>query len=110
MCHLILLMPVLALPVFWFLPLPQALLIYLVILLLSAWIYYYIIIAMRREVIVGPETLLHSHGKVVGVADGILRVRVQSENWNATSTEKLKKDETIEVLSVDGLTLRVRKV
>lgn len=109
MCHVVLLLPFFGLPVFWLWPLSLALPIYLVILLLSVWVYYYTIVAMRRKVIVGPETLLHSCGEVESAPAGVLRVRVQSEHWSARSAEKLKPGDSIEVVGIDGLTLRVIK-
>ncbi|MEA3274090.1 MAG: NfeD family protein [Pseudomonadota bacterium] len=110
MCHLVLLLPLIGLPVFWLWPLSVALPVYLVILLLSAWVYYYAIVAMRKKVTVGPETLPHSRGEVVGADAGGFCVRVQSELWSASSREALKPGDAIEVVDVDGLTLRVTKV
>lgn len=109
MCHLILLMPIIGLPVFWLWPLGLALPVYLVILLLSSWVYYYAIVAMGRQVTVGPETLLHSRGEVVYAGEGGLQVRVQSELWSATFREDLQPGDTIEVVGIDGLTLKVTR-
>ena len=109
MCHLILLLPFFGLPVFWLWPLSVALPVYLVILLLSVWVYYYTIAAMRRKVIVGPETLLYSCGEVVSTPAGGLGVRVQSELWSVSSADDLKAGDSIEVVGVNGLTLSVEK-
>ena len=109
MCHLILLLPILGLPAFWIWPLSVALPVYLVVLLLSLWMYYYVIIAMRRKVTVGPETLVHCRGEVVQIDSSRLKVRVQSEIWSARSSDKLDTGDSIEVASIDGLTLNVTK-
>ena len=110
MCHLILLMPLLGLPLFWLWPLSLALPVYVVILLLSAWFYYYAMLAMRQVVVVGRETLLHTHGKVVRAEPRDLRVRVQSELWRARSGDDLHPGDDIEVIGVDGLRLRVKRL
>lgn len=110
MCHLVLGLPILGLPIFWLWPLDLALPVYLVILLLSGWVYYYTFAAMRRAVVVGPETLLHSHGQVVSVADGRVCVRVQSELWRADSDAELNPGDRVEVVGVDGLRLQVARL
>lgn len=110
MCHLILLLPLFGLPLFWIWPFELALPSYLAVLLLSGWVYWYAIAAMRRQVVIGPETLLHSQGEVVSrVADG-LRIRVQSELWGADGDEALKPGDAVEVVGIEGLRLRVKRL
>lgn len=109
MCHIVLLLPLFSLPVFWLWPLSLALPVYLLILLLSVWMYYYVIAAMRRKIIVGPESLLHSRGQVVDASAGKLHVRVHSDLWGASTNEVLNSGDSIEVVGVDGLMLRVKK-
>ena len=108
MCHLILLLPIFGLPLFWIWPLELALPSYLLVLLLSGWVYYYAIAAMRRQVAVGPETLLYSAGEVVSRDAEGLQVRVQSVLWSAHGDEALKTGDAIEVVGIEGLRLRVR--
>jgi membrane protein implicated in regulation of membrane protease activity len=109
MCHLILMLPVLGLPVFWLLPLSQALPIYGVILALSILVYVYVMRALHHPVETGAEEILHSTGKVVEVGAKDVSVRVHSEMWRAVSAEKLKPGDLVEVVGIDGLQLRVRK-
>jgi membrane protein implicated in regulation of membrane protease activity len=109
MCHLILMLPVLGLPVFWLLPLSEALPIYGVILALSILVYVYVMRAMHHPVETGAEEILHSTGKVVEVGAQDVSVRVHSEMWRAVSDEKLKPGDLVEVVGIDGLQLRVRK-
>jgi len=47
MCHLILLLPVIALPIFWLLPASQSVPAYAVVVAVSGWVYWYAIKAMR---------------------------------------------------------------
>lgn len=109
MCHVVLALPFIGLAVFWLWPLSVALPVYLVILFFSGWMYYYIMAAMRKPVTIGPETLVHSVGEVLADGADGLRVRVQSEVWAARSREVLRSGERVEVIGVDGLTLRVRR-
>ena len=110
MCHLILLVPLFALPVFWLWPLAYALPVYLVTLILSAWVYYYAAAMMRRQVVVGSEALRHSRGEVVSTNDGRLCVRVHGELWNAEASEPLRAGDRVEILDVVGVTLKVMAV
>lgn len=109
MCHLILMLPVLGLPIFWLLPLSEALPIYGVILALSILVYVYVMRAMHHPVQTGAEEILHSTGKVIEVGAKDVSVRVHSEMWRAVSSEKLKPGDLVEVVGIDGLQLRVRK-
>ena len=60
MCHLVLLLPILALPLFWFAPLAIAVPAYVVVLILSGWFYWLAVSAMRRPVHTGAEALAHT--------------------------------------------------
>lgn len=108
MCHLILLLPVLALPLFWLAPLSIAVPAYAAVLILSGGIYFLAVRAMHRPVQNGVEVLLHSHGEVLGREGNTFRVHVGSEFWNAESKDTLRPGDQVEVLAIDGLRLRVR--
>lgn len=109
MCHLILMLPVLGLPVFWLLPLSEALPAYGAILALSILVYVYVLRAMRHPVETGAEEILRSTGKVIEVGAKDIGVRVHSEMWRAVSAEKLQPGDVVEIIGIDGLRLRVRK-
>jgi len=110
MCHLILLMPVFALVVFWIWPLSVAGPVYAVISALSLWMYVYIWRAMQRPVLGGVEELLHSDGEVVEVNGNALRVRVHSEMWNAESKDSLQYGDHVKVVGMSGLILQVKRL
>ncbi len=110
MCHLPLMMPILGLAVYWFWPVSTATYIYIVILVLSAWLYYYVIKAMRRPVVSGMESILHSTGEVISSEGNTVRVRVQSEIWNAESTDELQASDRVEIIGIKGLQLKVRAI
>ena len=110
MCHLILLMPVISLVVFWIWPFSVAGPVYLLVTVLSVWMYVYIWRAMKRPVLGGAEELLHSEGEVVDVEGNTLHVRVHSEMWNAESKDTLQRGDHIKVVGLSGLILRVKRL
>ena len=110
MCHVLLILPLLALPVFWWLPLGIAAPTYAVVLGLSGATYAAALKAMRRPVVTGKEALLHGEGLVERDADGELSVRILGERWAARAEgQELKSGDRVTVAGKDGLTLRVRR-
>lgn len=109
MCHLVLLLPVISLPLFWLLPLTQAVPLYLGITAISALIYYLAIKAMRRPVVTGVEALLRSTGEVISKEGDTFRVRAHNDVWNAESTDNLQTGDCINIVALKGLTLVVRR-
>jgi len=109
MCHLVLLLPILALPLFWLAPLAIAAPAYALVVVLSGWIYWLAVSAMRRPVQTGAEALAHNTGEVIAREDGVLQVRVHSEIWNAESTDDLQPGDRIEVIGVEAMRLKVRR-
>lgn len=107
MCHLVLLLPLLALPVFWFEPPGVALAIYMPILALSLWVYWIAFKVMHRPVQTGREQLLQATGRVVHTTGGTIYVRIHGETWQAVSTDPLRSGDDVKVLEMDGLRLRV---
>lgn len=66
--------------------------------------------AMKSKPVSGKEGLLGATGKAVidiNAKDG--KVFMDGTYWNAVSDKKIKKDSEIEVLEVNGLTLKVKK-
>ncbi len=110
MCHLVLFMPVLALPIFWLLPVAPAVLLYLVILVLSGWLYYVMFKIMLKPRQTGAETLIDRCGKVIDIDGGFSHVRIGNEVWKAESRDTLHDHDTVKVIGRDGLTLRVSRL
>jgi membrane protein implicated in regulation of membrane protease activity len=110
MCHLVLLLPVLALPVFWLVPLSIAAPSYALVVVVSGWIYWLAIRAMRRPLKSGAETLIHTTGEVIGKADGMFQVRVGNEIWYAVCGEELQPGDHIEVTGFEAMRLKVCRV
>ncbi|HYW76013.1 MAG TPA: NfeD family protein [Gammaproteobacteria bacterium] len=110
MCHIILFLPVLALPVFWLVPLPIAGTLYLFILLFSAWMYYVVLTVMHQPARVGAETLLNRCGRVIRTQGQQCLIQLGNEIWSARSKGQLSPGDNVRVVSRDGLTLRVSPV
>lgn len=110
MCHLILLLPVVALPVFWLLPTGAAVVLYAAVLAASIGVYWLVLQAMRAPVVTGVEALLNQTGTVRGVDGRKASVWVSSELWSAdVEPGALKVGDAVEVVGTVGLLLRVRK-
>lgn len=111
MCHLILLAPLLALPLFWVMPLDSALLIYLILVLMATGFYWAIVTTMTRGVEVGVEGLAGAGGEVVGIRrkgkNGRYLVRSRGELWSARCAEDLAVGERVRVRALDGVGVRV---
>jgi membrane protein implicated in regulation of membrane protease activity len=113
MCHLILLMPVVALPIFWLMPLNLAIPIYMIIGLIAGFLYWLIAKSMRKQPETGSESLIGAAGEVVsklGPGDHAkYLVRSQGELWSANSPDLLQTGETVSIAAVDGIRLIVRR-
>lgn len=107
MCHLVLFMPVFALPIFWLLPLPLAAGIYAVIVALSAWLYYIVFKIMHRAPLIGLETLSDARGRVLQADGRFGFVRIGNELWKAEADHELRDNDDVKVVARHGFVLRV---
>ncbi len=113
MCHLILFMPLLGLPLFWLLPIGYALPSYAVIVLVSAFLYRLITRAMRKPLQDGFQSLIGTESEVVSrLSPGNLAkylVRSQGELWSAYSTDNLQPGEAVNIVAVKGIGVVVER-
>ena len=108
MCHLILFLPIFALPLFGIFPLDTALPLYLFILGISLVLYFKIFQAMCRRVCTGQEAMLGRNGVVIEDIDPEGRVQCANEIWNAaTNGRRLLKGEKVRITQVKRLILLV---
>jgi membrane protein implicated in regulation of membrane protease activity len=108
MCHIFLALPVLALPLFFFLPLETALPIYLVILFVSGFLYYKIGAAMKAKVKTGKEEMIGEEAVVIKDINPEGKVTVCSEIWSATGDGKqFRKGQKVKICGFYGLTALV---
>ena len=109
MCHLLLLLPVLALPVFWIWPMEIALPVYAVAAAASVGVYAVVVWALRAPLQHGPQTLIGAIGKVVGMDGRHVTLRIGGELWIAdVPGASLSPGEDAVVVAVDGLRLKAR--
>ncbi len=107
MCHLVLLMPVLTLPIFWLLPLRSALPTYVVIVLISAFLYWLITKALRKPIQDGFRSLIGTEAEVVSklasTRSAQYLVRSQGELWSAYSDDTLQPGEQVNIVAIKGI-------
>ena len=66
--------------------------------------------AQMRKTTTGEKGIVGERGKVVNALTPEGQVSVHGEIWRAVGSENIKKGERVEVVEVEGLVLRVRKV
>ncbi len=110
MCHLLLLLPVLALPVFWIWPLGIALPVYATAAGISLSVYALALKAWKAPIVNGTQVLLGVTGRVVRVGNRDVTLWVGSELWCAdVDGEPLALGDEAVVVAIDRLRLTVRK-
>lgn len=111
MCHLVLLMPVIALPIFWLMPLNFAVPIYVFIALASGLLYWLITRSIMKPVATGAESLIGTGAEVVSrLSPGNptrYLVRAGGELWTACCPSVLQPGETVNITDVNGICLVV---
>ena len=109
MCHLLLFLPVIALPVLWLLPLSVALPIYGLAVALVLWIYVLAVRTARRPAMTGAEGMIGEHGRVAELDGGSARLLVHGELWSAEMLGKrLALGQEALVVGITGLKLKVK--
>ncbi len=104
MCHIVLFSPILALPLFLFLPFRTALPAYLAVLLAMAFVYFKIITAMKSKVQTGVEGMTDGEAVVVEDIDPEGKVRFKNELWAATAEGKrFSKGKRVRIYGFQGL-------
>jgi len=111
MCHLILLLPLFALPVFWILPLPTAFPSYMVILGISLFLYFKIFKAMMLPVRTGQEAMLGKTAVVIKDINPEGKVQYANEIWDAIGRgTPFFKGEHVRINKVSGLRVVVESM
>ena len=109
MCHLILFAPLLALPLFWLLPLNLALSIYGIVVGLTAVIAWPAVVAMRRPPVMGQEGMVGARGEALTELSPQGLIRCQGEVWSAIAEELIPAGERVRILGVERLCARVSR-
>ncbi len=109
MCHLILLLPVAGLPLFWLLPLGFALPINIVIWLTTAFLFWLITKAMKKPTQDGFQSLIGTEAEVVSKSETgnsaqyLVRAQGEGELWSAYSRDTLQPGEWVNIAAVKGI-------
>jgi membrane-bound ClpP family serine protease len=104
MCHLILLSPLLALPLFFILPFKTALITYLLVVSVSVFIYFKIAMAIRSRVRTGKEAMTGAEALVVQDISPEGKIQFGAELWTAMSGgEKFSAGEVVTIQGFRGL-------
>lgn len=108
MCHLLLFLPVVALPVLWLLPLSISVPAYALAVAVALWIYVLAVKSGRRPAMTGAEGMIGECGRVVQVDGSTAKLLVHGELWSAeTAGEKLAVGAEVRVVGIEGLRLKV---
>ena len=112
MCHLIFLLPLAGIPLFWVLPLEYALPINVLLWIVFGLLGYKVIKAMMRPTKDGFKSLIGTEAMVVSAESqgyGQYLVKAEHELWTARSTETLHPGERVKVAAADGIKLVVKR-
>jgi membrane protein implicated in regulation of membrane protease activity len=113
MCHLILLLPLIGVSIFWLLPLGYSLPSYLFIVVLSVFLYWLITKAMRKPIQDGFQSLIGTEAEIVSKQESghsaqyLVRSQGEGELWSAYSSDTLKPGDQVNIVAVKGIGLVV---
>ena len=74
------------------------------------WLVTYLVKLRQRGAVSGRESIVGGVGTAMEAFTGEGRIWLESEAWHAHSASPVKKDQDVEVIGMDGLTLIVRPV
>ena len=106
-CHLLFLVPVAGLGLFWIFPWPLASVIYAAGVapsLLIAWVGWR---ALQARPAVGIEAMVGEVGEAITDLTPQGQVRYRDALWTARSAESVRQGERVRIEAVEGLRLRV---
>lgn len=109
MCHFLLLLPVLALPVFWVWPLSISGPLYAFVAIVSVFVYQLVWKAWKTPPANGLQNLIGETGRVVRVGPRNVTLQLGGELWTAdVEGPPLALGERAVVEGIDGLRLKAR--
>jgi membrane protein implicated in regulation of membrane protease activity len=109
MCHLLLFMPFLMLPVFWLWPASVAVPFYTLAAIASGVLYWYWLKSARMPKLNGAEGMLGARGRV-DRGERQVKFFFHGELWSAEADgDALAVGDEAVVVGIEGLRLRVRK-
>ena len=110
MCHLLLGLPLFALPIFWLLPLAAAVPLYVAATAVSLGVYVLALKAMHTPRMNGGEAMLGTTGRVVDIGERGAMLLLHGELWSADGDGgNLAIGDEAVVVGIEGLRLKARK-
>ncbi|MEX0806894.1 MAG: NfeD family protein [Candidatus Binatia bacterium] len=108
MCHILFVLPVVGLVLFWLLPLEQAMLFYSLILAASGILLWLLWKDFRKPVTAGVEGMIGQKAEVIQNSNATVKVFFKGEIWDAVSQEDLSVGQRVEITRMEGMRLVVR--
>lgn len=109
MCHILFVLPFVSLILFLWLPLEQALVLYLLVLLICSIFYWLIWKDMRRPTATGIEGMIGGIAQVIQDDKRTGKVFFKGEIWDVICKEDLAVGESVEITGLERMKLLVRK-
>jgi len=109
MCHILLILPILAFPLFWLLPWAEALTLYASICFLSAAFYWLLWGTMRQPAAMDIEGMMGGTGTIFRCGGGRMKMYYRGEIWDAVCKEAMSLGERVEIVGFDRMKLIVRR-
>jgi len=110
---LLMLIPIAAIPVFWFLPASESVPIYLFCLLIAGLMFWLMRRSMKQHAVTGYEGLIGREAEVVPRVNhgngASYFVRVEGELWSARSRDDLKPGDIVVIIGVEKNRLTVKR-
>jgi membrane protein implicated in regulation of membrane protease activity len=100
--------PILAIPVFWLLPLDQAIIVYMVALALCGSMFWVMRGNRHRPIKTGKESLIGRNAEITARTNGTqpkYMIKIEGELWTARSSDALKTGEKVIITASEGNTL-----
>lgn len=97
MCHIVFVLPLVGLVLFWVLPLQQGMLFYSLILIVCALLYWLMWKDFWRPVTTGVDGMIGGKAEVIQNGNGTLKVYFRDEIWDAISSENLSLGDRVEI-------------
>jgi len=109
MCHIVFLLPLLAIAVFFFLPPDQAAFVSVPLLLAFFWLAWVMWKDFRRPASTGIEGMMGDKAQVLSKTSDGGKVLLRGELWDAVCRENLSVGETVRVTGLERMKLVVHR-
>jgi membrane protein implicated in regulation of membrane protease activity len=110
MCHILFVLPLIGLILFWILPLQQAVLLYSLLLIVCSIFFWLMWKDFWRPVRTGVEGMVGSKAEVIRGRNGRSKVAFRGEIWDAVSHADLSAGQTVKITGVERMKLLVEAV